>query len=454
MPVTYFEDPVIAPGLPAGLFPSGRGEDFRRDLSEVISRALSTAEPADAAPIAPDSTAPDLTAGDAIRFQLEKLNAALLEENARVKQQYAEMQENYSVLLQDNTMLRHKIGEVRDDTTDNLASQTNEHDDTTCGCTCENSNTSSNSLPATQSAAIDSSSTTLIVHVPRLADRTAEMLMSDLDLLGFAGQYDYFYSPRDRKGSKGYVFINMTKPVYAQRFFDCVDMLNDPQMESLPLKWLDKTSIVQEARIQGRDQNLRHFWSICKGMWPVHDNVPYVLVDGKMRQELPWDNVAEPPHEESSDTPQTLCLRGIPKRVGPVDMMEVLDKNGFDGTYSYFFMPCDVRSLNHRGYAFVHLDTQELARRFIARMNGYAFNGEDSRWLMRVTLAKHQGVVANLEKSKTIKYSGSLLYYPWVRVDGEMTCVSTEDELRACLQDLKGDTAESSISTEASTDDC
>ena len=109
-----------------------------------------------------------------------------------------------------------------------------------------------------------------------LADRTAEMLMSDLDLLGFAGQYDYFYSPRDRKGSKGYVFINMTKPVYAQRFFDCVEMLNDPQMESLPLKWLDKTSIVQEARIQGRDQNLRHFWSICKGMWPVHDNVPYV----------------------------------------------------------------------------------------------------------------------------------------------------------------------------------
>ena len=113
-----------------------------------------------------------MTAGDAIRFQLEKLNAALLEENARVKQQYAEMQENYSVLLQDNTMLRHKIGEVRADTTDNLASQTNEHDDTTCGCTCENSNTSSNSLPATQSAALDSSSTTLIVHVPRLQSGT------------------------------------------------------------------------------------------------------------------------------------------------------------------------------------------------------------------------------------------------------------------------------------------
>ena len=44
---------------------------------------------------------------------------------------------------------------------------------------------------------------------------------------------------------------------------------------------------------------------------------------------------------------------------------------------------------------------------------------------MRVTLAKHQGVVANLEKSKTIKYSGSLLYYPWVRIDGQMACVST-----------------------------
>jgi hypothetical protein len=295
--------------------------------------------------------------------------------------------------------------------------------------------------------ALDGDITTVIIHVARKSDGTPEMFMNDLDLLGFAGQYDYFYSPKDRKGAKGYVFVNMLETVYVQRLCDCLEMLHDPQMECLQLVWLDKNCTVQAARIQGRDENMRHFWSICKGLWPVHDNVPYIRSEGKMLQKLPWDYLDEQPPDALNVTPQTLCLRGIPNRIGPVEMMEILDKNGFEGSYSYFFMPCDVRSFNHRGYAFVHLDSAELARLFIDNMNCYAFE-EPSGKLLRVCMAKQQGVITSLQSSKSISFSGSLLYYPWVRIEGEMKCLSTEKALRACLNYLTSKENGTSMITE------
>jgi hypothetical protein len=450
MPV-QFDDPegVIPPPPPRGVIPP--------PPPPPPPVAPSIAEPASEAPAREES------AGDFIRQQLQELNAALLEENARMRKQCADYHKKNAALLEENAHMRSQLAEV--------------HGDVSCGPSCKTADistdagtisSSNNAMVSTTSNTTTSSTdnTTLIVRHPRHPrrnDPTPEMFMSDLEILGFAGQYDYLYSPRDRKGSKGYAFINMIDRVYAQRFFDCVEMLKEGEMESLPLKWLDKTSSVQEACIQGRDPNLRHFWSICRGMWPVHDNVPYVLIDGKMVQTLPWLFLDEgQPNEVNTDTPQTLCLRGIPSRIGPVEMMEILDKSGFDGSYSYFFMPCDVRTLTHRSYAFVHLDTKEKARLFIDQMNGYVFEGADlnSEKTLRVSLAKQQGIVANLEKSKTLSYSGSLLYYPWVRIDGQMACVSTEDQLRGYLKDLKsrgGEDAQSTFSTEdsiCSCDDC
>jgi RNA recognition motif-containing protein len=405
-----FEDTDGAPG-------NSRGS-INLQPDQDISLAASIAEPTIAAPTQEEST------GEDVRLEFQKLNAAIMEENARIKRQCAELQQQNSALLKANSDLRFEVVDLRGDTTSETSSQI----------------------------------TTLVVRIDRRREGTADMLMRDLDLLGFAGQYDYCYVPRTRKGTKGYAFVNMTEAVYAQRFNDCVEMLQDPKLDCLQLACLDKTTAPQEARIQGRDANLRNLWFIFKGMWPAHDCVPFVRVDGTMKQVLPWDYLDEEPPEANNNAPQTLCLRGIPYAVGPVEMMEILDKNGFEGSYSYFFMPCDVRSFNHRGYAFVHLETQELARLFIDRMNDYAFDNrgcKTKKTHLRVCLAMQQGVVSNLEHSKTIKYSGSLLFYPWVRIDGEMKCVSTEDALQECLQDLKSrskEVAESQISTDASTD--
>lgn len=297
--------------------------------------------------------------------------------------------------------------------------------------------------------------TTLIVRLSGRNDGTLEMLMSDLDLLGFDFKYDYIYVPRTKKKWKGYAFVNMTEAMYARQLSDYLGMLKDQQMERLELKWLDHTFCVQEARIQGRDQNLRQCWSICQGLWPIHDSLPLVRIEGKMAPVLPSEYLDEELPEDKKSTPQTLCLRGIPHQVCPVEMMGILDTNGFEGSYSYFFMPCDVRSLKHRGYAFVHLESQEFAKLFIDRMNGYRFGNHGGK-ILRVGMALQQGVVASLKKNTTIQYAGSLLFYPWVRVDGEMKCVTTDEALRICLEDLdspRKESAESVGSTEVVSSD-
>jgi RNA recognition motif-containing protein len=416
--------------------PQTGGSLFGSRNDEDMHLAARIAEPVAAAPTQDEWTT-DATK-DSIRFQLQTLNAkllheneALLAENAALKnialknaapQQHAESSQNSLPAKKDDN-LKNTVAEQRGDDTQDYALDTELRDN----------------------------STTIIVRLLRSIDGTPEMIMNDLDTLGFAFQYDYIYVPRTRKSTKGYAFVNMTEPVHAQRFSDCIAMLKDPRMQQLELEWLDNASSADYARVQGRDENLRQCWSICKGLWPVHDNLPYVRVDGTMKPVLPWEHLDEQPPEDNKCTPQTLCLRGIPHRVCPVEMMTILDGNGFEGRYSYFFMPCDVRTYNHRGYAFIHLDSQEFSRLFIDRMNGYSFENHSGKQL-RVGLAMQQGIAESLARNKTLQYSGSLLLYPWVRVNGEMTCVSNDEAVRICLQNLKGDKCGESTDSVGSTE--
>jgi hypothetical protein len=186
-------------------------------------------------------------------------------------------------------------------------------------------------------------------------------------------------------------------------------------------------------------------------MTPVHDGLPSVRIDGKMVEILPWDFLHEKPPESSKNVPQTLCLRGIPNQLCPLEIMEILDSHGLEGKYSYFYMPCDVRSFCNRGYAFVHLVNQEAVQLFIERMNGYSFEGlRRSQKALRVSVAKYQGVVENLEHCQSIDYSRGLLYYPWVLIDGEMKCLATKEALQECMAEVRKRTDSDADSTDAS----
>jgi hypothetical protein len=275
--------------------------------------------------------------------------------------------------------------------------------------------------------------TTIIAQgLPRSTNATK--LMEELDALGFADRYDYVYLPQDKRGIKGYAFINMITSEDAERLRDCFNGIR----RGARVSFLDEKCTALAARIQGRDDNLRNLWSLWNGMTPVHDGLPSVRIDGKMVEILPWDFLHEKPPESSKCVPQTLCLRGIPNQLCPLEIMEILDSNGLEGKYSYFYMPCDVRSFCNRGYAFVHLVDQEAVQLFMERMNGYSFEGlRRTQKTLRVSVAKYQGVVENLEHCQSIDYSRGLLYYPWVLIDGEMKCLATKDALQECMQDFR-----------------
>lgn len=275
----------------------------------------------------------------------------------------------------------------------------------------------------------------------------AAQLMEELDALGFAHRYDYVYLPQDKRGIKGYAFINMITPADAARLSACFDA----NRWNPGVAFLDQKCTALAARIQGRDANLRNLWSLWNGMTPVHDGLPRVRIDGMMVEILPWDFLQEKPPESSKCVPQTLCLRGIPNQLCPLEIMEILDSHGLEGKYSYFYMPCDVRSFCNRGYAFVHLVNQEAVQLLIERMNGYSFEGlRRSQKALRVSVAKYQGVIENLEHCQSIDYSRGLLYYPWVLIDGEMKCLATKDALHECIQEFRKRSDGDAESTDAS----
>jgi len=80
-------------------------------------------------------------------------------------------------------------------------------------------------------------------------------LMEEIDEMGFAGTYDFFYLPMDvqNRSNVGYAFVNFRAPSYAQRFFG---MFSEHRFRKHPSR---KVSNVSAAHLQGLDANLKHF---------------------------------------------------------------------------------------------------------------------------------------------------------------------------------------------------
>lgn len=83
-------------------------------------------------------------------------------------------------------------------------------------------------------------------------------LIEELELLGFAGTFDFFYAPIDfgTMGNVGYAFINFISPDQAKRFQNEVDGYSFKKHQQ---KKRNKTAMVSVAHLQGLDANLRHY---------------------------------------------------------------------------------------------------------------------------------------------------------------------------------------------------
>jgi len=73
--------------------------------------------------------------------------------------------------------------------------------------------------------------------------------------------------------------------------------------------------------------------------------------------------------------------------------------SGFKGTYDFFYLPMDFKSMACFGYAFINFLLPEDARRFIQHFNGFSEWTVPSRKVCDVVwCSTHQGLTAHVER--------------------------------------------------------
>jgi hypothetical protein len=273
-------------------------------------------------------------------------------------------------------------------------------------------------------------------------DATPAEVAADLDLLGLEDRYDYLYLPGGRAGSKGYCFVNFAAPGDAELFSA---RLQEETPGLLRLGGANSPGVwIRPAQVQGTQANLGHLLRARKAeSWQKGrvDGRPWVRLNGQLQPALPLDQVCEDEAESLPTVPRTLMLRGLPNKMTSTELMDILDALGFEGAYDYFYLPCDLRSLCNKGYAFINLMSEETVVAFQAQLNGHKFQGSLSTKEVAVSPAKHQGVRANLLRCSSVNCS-ALLSYPWVQDDGEMKCLSSKDAVREFAHRLPSGRAE------------
>merc|ERR1712113_258789 len=96
----------------------------------------------------------------------------------------------------------------------------------------------------------------------------------------------------------------------------------------------------------------------------------------------------------------TMMLKNIPCRKTQEEVIALIDQNGFQDQYDFFYLPRDVKFRANLGYAFINFVTPEDAANFSKELNGYRFSGSGSTKACAVVPAHVQGLVNNLSAFK------------------------------------------------------
>merc|ERR1719160_780102 len=119
--------------------------------------------------------------------------------------------------------------------------------------------------------------TVMLRHIPN--KYTQATLLLELDRMGFAGRYDFFYLPMDvhNRTNVGYAFINFLTPQDALRFSRILTNYKFQQHSS------QKIATVSPAHIQGLVRNLFHFSNRAVSQSRDIQYRPIVVRDGCYR---------------------------------------------------------------------------------------------------------------------------------------------------------------------------
>merc|ERR1719220_2169592 len=107
------------------------------------------------------------------------------------------------------------------------------------------------------SKAVEAPPTTMMIrNIPNRY--TQRELIEELEHLGFAGGFDFLYSPTDfgTMGNVGYAFINFTHPDWVARFQRDLEGFVFAKHQKKSAK---KAATVSVAHLQGLEANIRHY---------------------------------------------------------------------------------------------------------------------------------------------------------------------------------------------------
>jgi len=130
-----------------------------------------------------------------------------------------------------------------------------------------------------------------------------------------------------------------------------------------------------------------------------------------------------------------LMLCNLPNNRRPELVMEAIDDMGFHG-YDYVYVPLDRHSNCNKGYGFVHFPDVDEAYRFMKDFQGFQFEGTHSSKTLSVCVARRQCVMASLRSQRAYpmvfdkKGRQTWRRDPWVRINGEMDCVTPQTAMR------------------------
>jgi len=155
--------------------------------------------------------------------------------------------------------------------------------------------------------------------------------------------------------------------------------------------WWMPTSYITDVQTGGtlvpHDEQQPDSW----GVW--HSNCPQASSSGGSL------GTTQSNTGTSEDAQTTLMLRNLPNNYTRGMLLELIDAEGFAGTYDFVYLPIDFNSQAGLGYAFVNLLSPIAAQRFWKHFDGFA------RWALpseKVCLlnwsSPHQGLAAHIER--------------------------------------------------------
>jgi len=141
--------------------------------------------------------------------------------------------------------------------------------------------------------------------------------------------------------------------------------------------------------------------SMCIASNPSQLHGPHTVQD--LKKAAPWNvaknmsSIASAPVTEETQT--TVMLKGLPESLTRSTMMQLLNAEGFCGSFNFLYVPIDFKKCKNLGYAIVNLASPTEALRFCKHFEGYSSWNVASNIICTVAwCSPQQGVEAQVER--------------------------------------------------------